>query len=120
MVADDPGETESRAIKPRSTTILGLGQDGMNAVTCLPAGSLGDFEMRLRHPHLGELLFPFRRPGNSNHRAACTQRLQVVNTFKFLILSVCRKQGANSAPTLQQLCNIPQHWEGSALFVKKS
>jgi hypothetical protein len=92
----------------------------MNAVTCLLTTKSGDFEMRLRHPHLGELLFPFRYPGNSISRAACKQRLQLGNALKCLILSICRNRGAIPAQTQQQLCNIPQHSEREASFVKKS
>ena len=80
----------------------------MDADTCLRANTLCDFGARLRHPHLGELLFPLRLPGNSIRRAACNQRLEVGDALECLILPIFRNQGANSAQAQQHLCKIPQ------------
>jgi hypothetical protein len=101
MGAAGQAQREARLLCAALQQVSCVSQEFMNADTCLRANTLCGFGTRLRHPHLGELLFPLRLPGYSIRRTACNQRLEVGDALECLILSIFRKQGANSAQAQQ-------------------
>jgi hypothetical protein len=108
MGAAGQAQREARRLRVASQPSFQHSQEFMDADTCVRANTLCDFGARLRHPHLGELLFPLRLPGYSIRRTACNQRLEVGDAFECLILPIFLNQGANSAQAQQHLRKIPQ------------